>query len=56
MLKIDDKLNNMNRKYNLYEVEMNDDNIIHSDPNYDKGFYTYDSFHPKFLKIIKHII
>jgi hypothetical protein len=56
MLKIDDKLNNMNRKYNLYEVEMNDDNIIHSDPNYDKGFYTYDSFHPKFLKIIKHNI
>jgi len=55
-LKIDDKLKGINRNYNLYEVEMTDKNIIHTDPNYDNGFYTYDSFNPKFLKIIKHNI
>lgn len=51
-LKINDSINGINRNYNLYQVEMKD-NIIHTDPNYDKGFYTYDSFHPEFLKIIK---
>jgi len=53
-LKINDKLHGIIRNYNLYEVEMSDKNIIHTDPNYSKGFYTYDSFNPKFLKIIKH--
>jgi len=52
-LKIDDKLKGINKNYNLYEVEMSDKNIIHTDPNYSNGFYTYDSFNPKFLKIIK---
>jgi len=55
-LKYDDKLKDINRNYNLYEVEMSDKNIIHTDPNYSNGFYTYDSFNPKFLKIIKHNI
>lgn len=55
-LKYNDKLSGINRNYNLYKVEMNDNNIIHTDPNYSKGFYTYDSFHTKYLKIIKHNI
>jgi len=53
-LKMNDNINNISRKYNLYKVTMNINNIIHTDPNYSKGFYTYDSFHPKFLKIIKY--
>lgn len=54
-LKYNDSVNNINRNYNLYEIEMND-NIIHTDPNYVSGVYTYDSFHPEFLKIIKNNI
>lgn len=38
--------------YNLYKVKMNKNMIIHSDPNYDKGFYTYDNISPKNIELL----
>jgi len=52
-LKLNDKINNLNRNYVLYKVKLNDKMIIHSDPNYDKGFYTYDNISPKNIEIFK---
>jgi len=43
---------NIDRNYTLYKVKMNDKMIIHSDPNYSKGFYTYDNISPKNIEII----
>lgn len=52
-LKFNDKLNNINRKYVLFKVFLNDKIISHKDPNYNKGFYIYDNISPKKIKLIK---
>jgi len=39
--------------YDFYEIELDNTNIIHSDPNYFNGFYTYDNISPKNIKILK---
>ena len=52
-LKLNDKIKNLNRNYILYKVKLNDKMIIHSDPNYHKGFYTYDNISPKNVEIFK---
>ncbi len=44
---------NDNIKYILYKVKLSDNNIIHTDPNYLKGFYTYDNISPLNIEIIK---
>lgn len=46
-------MDNENVKYDLYEISLSNENIIHSDPNYINGFYTYDNISPKNIKIIK---
>jgi hypothetical protein len=45
-----------NFEYDLYEISLDDKFIIHSDPNYDKGFYTYDNISPEKIKLIKQNI
>jgi hypothetical protein len=52
-LKWNDKINDLNRNYTLYKVKLNDKMIIHTDPNYSKGFYTYDNVSPKNIEILK---
>jgi len=50
LLKMIDKINS---KYDLYEISLTDKNIIHSDPNYINGFYTYDNISPINITILK---
>lgn len=38
--------------YTLYEIDMNNDMIIHTDPNYKYGYYTTDNISPYDIKII----
>jgi hypothetical protein len=60
-LKINDTVNGIDEKYTLLEVSfidgyVNKDKnsiIIHNDPNFNGGFYTYDNISPKSIKIIK---
>jgi hypothetical protein len=52
-LKINDSFKLENNEYILLEVKLNDKMIIHTDPNYDKGFFTYDNITPKCIKVIK---
>lgn len=52
-LKFNDKINNINTNYILYKIKMNDYMIIHTDPNYDKGFYSYDNISPNDIEILK---
>lgn len=52
-MKLNDNLNNINQNYTLYQIEMNDKMIIHTDPNYKYGFYTYDNISPYKIKILK---
>lgn len=52
-LKWNDKIYNLDRTYTLYKVKLNDKMIIHGDPNYNKGFYTYDNISPKNVEILK---
>jgi len=48
----DNKKLGYKRQYDLYQINMNDKMILHTDPNFKKGFYTYDSINPKDIKII----
>jgi len=42
------------RNYNLYEIDTTKMNIIvHSDPNFERGCYTYDNIHPEYIKLLK---
>jgi uncharacterized protein YeeX (DUF496 family) len=42
-------------KYDLYEVKLDKERIIlHNDPYFEDGFYTYDNISPKDLMIIKN--
>ena len=52
-LKTNDLYNNIIQQYDLYEIKLDDKNIIHTDPNYENGFYTYDNISVKNIKIIK---
>lgn len=40
------------RIYNLYEIKMNDNMILHTDPNFIMGFYTLDTIPPENIKIL----
>jgi hypothetical protein len=40
------------RLYNLYEITMNDKIILHTDPSFTDGYYTYDNISPKDIKIL----
>jgi len=45
------------RKYNIYEIETTKINIIiHSDPNFENGCYTYDNIHPDDIKLLENNI
>ena len=48
-LKINDKEDN---KYTLYKVKMDNKMIIHTDPNFKNGFYTYDNISPYKIEVI----
>ena len=50
---LNDQTKGLNREYNLYKVTMNKKMIIHTDPNYNRGFYTYDNISPKDIELIK---
>jgi hypothetical protein len=53
LLKANDNYNLSEDNYVLLEVKLNDKMIIHTDPNYDKGFFTYDNISPKDIKVLK---
>ncbi len=53
-LKFNDKFNAINNKYILYKVKLSDKNIIHTDPNFDKGFYTNDNISPLNIEIMEN--
>ena len=54
-LKINDKFNNNNYSYDLYEIQMDKDkNILHIDPD-STGYFTYDHISPKNIKIFLKI-
>lgn len=40
-------------KYNLYEISLHKNIIIHTDLNYSDGFFTYDIIFPKNIKLIQ---
>jgi len=39
--------------YDLYRIELNNSYIIHTDPNYINGFYTYDNISPKYIELLE---
>lgn len=40
--------------YDLYEIKLDKNNIIlHIDPYFNDGYYTYDNIHPKSVELIK---
>jgi hypothetical protein len=58
ILKSNDRYNLLDEKdifYDLYEVKLDKEKIIlHQDPYFNDGFYTYDNISPKDLVIIKN--
>lgn len=54
-LKLSDGMNgNYNKKYSLYEIDCIDDILIlHTDPNYRFGYFTYDNITPNKINRIK---
>lgn len=56
-LKESDIKNNIKeRPYSLLEINTDNNLILHKDPNYSDGFYTYDNIAPKQIKVIKENI
>jgi hypothetical protein len=51
-LKLNDKISTHDYKYDLYEITLPSDTIIHTDPLYSKGFFTYDNIKPPHIKLI----
>ena len=50
----DNKKLGYKRLYTLYKIDLkNLDIILHTDPNYLKGYYTYDNINPNKIKIIQ---
>jgi len=56
-LKLSDSINSIKKNYDLLEVDSSDDKfILHTDPNYRMGYFTYDSISPKLItKIYSNI-
>ena len=52
-LKANDNKNNLSKQYMLLEISLKDEYIIHTDPNYNNGFFTYENIPPNNIKIIK---
>lgn len=53
-LKISDSINGNNFKYDLIEIDSSNDKfILHIDPNYPDGYFTYDTINPNLIKKIK---
>jgi hypothetical protein len=55
-LKQNDIMNNKQHDYVLFKVKLNSDIIIHTDPNYDKGFFIYDNIPPEDIEVVKENI
>jgi len=52
-LKLSDNINSINKKYDLLEIDSSGDKfILHTDPNYRMGYFTYDNISPKLVKKI----
>lgn len=51
-LKVNDTYNGIIHNYDLWEVFLEKQMIIHTDPYYPKGFFTYDNIRPDIIKII----
>lgn len=51
-LKRNDTMNNIDINYILCKVKIPTDIIIHSDPNYEGGFFIYDFILPKNIEIL----
>ena len=44
----------MNKSYILLEIDCSIDSLIlHIDPNYRLGYFTYDNINPKNIKILE---
>ena len=56
-LKLSDSINSIKKNYDLLEVDSSDDKfILHTDPNYRMGYFTYDNISPKLItKIYSNI-
>jgi len=53
-LKISDMINGIDKNYLLLEIDCSErELILHTDPNYRLGWFTYDNINPKNIKIIK---
>lgn len=53
-LKISDRLKSINKTYSLLEIDSSDDKfILHTDPNYRLGYFTYDNISPILIKRLK---
>jgi hypothetical protein len=53
-LRISDFINGIKTKYVLLEIDSSGDKfILHTDPNYRLGYFTYDNISPKLIKEIK---
>jgi hypothetical protein len=49
-LKLSDSINSISKKYDLLEIDSSGDKfILHTDPNYRMGYFTYDNIHPKLI-------
>lgn len=55
-LKISDLKNDNDYNYILLEINMNKNMVIHSDPNYTDGFFTYDNISVNDIKILKEYL
>ena len=53
VLKLNDSNNNLDRKYTLFEINLDKHTIIHSDSNYINGFFTYDIILPRYITILQ---
>jgi len=53
-LKKSDIINEINKNYILLEIDCSEkDLILHTDPKYISGYFTYDNISPKNIKILK---
>jgi len=53
VLKLSDLKNNINESYILLEINCTTIKLIlHSDPNYKIGYFTYDNINPNNIKIL----
>lgn len=56
-LKLSDGINGFNYKYDLLEIDTSGDKLIlHTDPNYRFGYFTYDNISPNIINRIKNNI